>query len=498
MGGFSQFLGRKFSGIGLKWWRPRSIKGKIFIIFAVTFLSISALTAFSFWNLSTLKTRMVLSERYDDLLNNILEVRRFEKNFLIYRDDRNIIESKEYLERIDALVGDLSEDLPNLVGKVSFDEFKTTLLDYRKQVARISEGDRAAPEILRNLGKTLTDKADRFREIKRSRIHATIARTSILPLAFFVVLLALMGLVLWLISQGLLKPLDVVMETTRLVGRGDFRPICYDGVRLEEISGLIEAFNRMAQELETNQEDLIQARKIAAIGTFTAGIAHELNNPINNIALTAESFREEYGADMDDNSMEMLSDILSQAERAAEIVKNLLDFSRTENPVFNMISPEQILTSTVALVKNQFKMVDINFETSVSRDLPLIRGNLGNLQQVFTNLLLNAIQATPQGGRIGMHVARAMIPGHLSFIVEDTGPGIPPEFQHKVFEPFFSTKEVGKGTGLGLAVCYSIVKRHGGKIEIFSDPARGGARFTVLLPHVPETIIGDFIGWTGS
>ena len=466
-------------------------------MFAVTFLSVTALTILNFGNLSILKTRMLLSERYDDLLNNILEIRRFEKNFLIYGDNQSLVESKDYLDRIDTLVADLSEDLPQLVGRQLYSNFQVTLLDYRTLIGNINRGDPATPEMLRNSGKTLTDAADRFREIKRKRIHATIARTSILPIAFFAILLLLMALVFWIISNGLLKPLDVVMETTRLVGRGDFRPIHYDGVRLEEISGLIEAFNRMAQELETNQEDLVQARKIAAIGTFTAGIAHELNNPINNIALTAESLKEEYAENMDAECTEMLGDILSQAERAADIVKNLLDFSRTENPAYSKISPAQVLTSTIGLVKNQFKMVGLRLETSAARDLPLILGNFGNLQQVFTNLLLNAIQASPQGGKIGMHVDRAAVPGYVSFTVEDTGLGIPQDIQHKIFEPFFSTKEVGKGTGLGLAVSYSIVKRHGGRIEVFSEAGRG-TRFTVLLPHLPETNTGDFLGWTAS
>jgi two-component system, NtrC family, sensor kinase len=485
------------SHVFLRQLHMRSIKGKIFVMFAVTFLSITALTVLNFGNLSMLKTRMLLSERYDDLLNNILEIRRFEKNFLIYSDNRSLNESKDYLDRIDTLVADLSEDLPQLVGQQSFSDFKTTLLEYHTLIGKISQGEVANPEILRNLGKTLTDDADRFREIKRKRIHATIARTSILPIAFFAILLLLMALVFRIISNGLLKPLDVVMETTRLVGRGDFRPIHYDGVRLEEISGLIEAFNHMAQELETNQEDLVQARKIAALGTFTAGIAHELNNPINNIALTAESLKEELSEKIDDDCTEMLGDILSQAERAADIVKNLLDFSRTENPAYSNLAPAQILTSTIGLVKNQFKIVGLRLETSVARDLPLIRGNLGNLQQVFTNLLLNAIQATPQGGKIGMHVDRATTSGFISFTVEDSGPGIPPDIQHKIFEPFFSTKEVGKGTGLGLAVSYSIIKRHGGRIEVFSEAGRG-ARFTVLLPHIPDIIAKDFIGWTAS
>ncbi len=476
-----------------------SIKGKIFVIFAVAFLSLTALTALNLWNLSMLQTRMLLSEGYDDLLNNILEVRRFEKNYLIYGDHRSLGESREYLERIDDLVGDLAADLPMLVGDGEFARFRQTLADYRGMVERIGGDERLSPEGLRNLGKTLTDTADRFRKIKRERIHRTLSRTSLLPFAFFAILLLVMVVVLLLISHGLLKPLDVVMNTTRLVGQGDFRRIRYDGVRLEEIAGLIDAFNRMAQELETNQEDLIQTRKIAAIGTFTAGIAHELNNPINNIALTAESYCEEYGAAMDGDAAEMIRDIIAQAERAAEIVKNLLDFSRTENPVFTILAPAQILTSSIKLIGNQVKLAGVRLETSITRDLPMIRGNLGNLQQVFTNLLQNAVQVTPPGGTIAIDVDDGGPPGFVRFAVEDSGPGIPAEIQHKIFEPFFTTKEVGQGTGLGLAVSYSIIKRHGGRIEVGGDERRG-ARFVVLLPAVAvaDKISQDFHGWTAS
>lgn len=480
-------------GTGGRLINPRSIKGKIFTIFSVAFLSITALSALNLWNLTTLKERMLLSERYDDLLNNILEVRRFEKNFLIYGDQESLRESKGYLDRIDTLVTDLSDDLIRLISRGSFTEFTGNLALYRTMVERMSADQRHSPEQLRTVGKQLTDEADHFREIKRTRIHAAILRISTLPFAFLAILLSLMFLVGWLISHGLLKPLDVIVETTRSVGRGDFSPIHYRGIPLEEISGLIESFNRMAKELEIHQEDLIQTRKIAAIGTFTAGIAHELNNPINNIVLTTESLREELAEKTEPENLEMLADILTQAERAADIVKNLLDFSRTERPVFSELKPEQILISSINLVKNQFKIVGLQFETAVAANLPLIRGNLGNLQQVFTNLLLNAIQASPQGATIRLRVDYADKPGFIAFTVQDSGEGIPQEIQHKIFEPFFSTKEVGKGTGLGLAVSYSIVKRHGGSIQVHSEPGQG-AIFTVLLPHVPELAKND-IPW---
>ena len=375
--------------------------------------------------------------------------------------------------------------------KLTFQNFKNSLRTYRQYVDLISNGEYVPPEKIRNLGKTLIDSADRFRVIKRKRIHANISRTLTIPFVVLCILLGLMVLVYRLISNGLLKPLDVVMETTQSVGRGDFSPIHYDGMRLQEITGLIEAFNRMALELETNQEDLIQTRKIAAIGTFTAGIAHELNNPINNIALTAEGLSEEYGEDIDENCAEMLNDIMSQAERAADIVKNLLDFSRTENPTFTELSPATVLKSTANLVKNQFKIVGLRLETTIADGLPEIQGNLRNLQQVFTNLLLNAIQASPSGAKVTMRVGPADSPGFVKFAIEDSGAGVPKEIKDKIFEPFFSTKEVGKGTGLGLAVSFAIVKRHGGRIEVFSEPGQG-TTINVLLPEA----VKDFEGWS--
>ena len=462
-----------------------SIKGKIFIVFVVTFLSIGALTALNFWNLSTVKGRMLLSERYDDLLNNILEVRRFEKNFLIYGDHASLTEGREYLGRIDTLVDELAGDLPLVAGEEAYAEFRRSLGAYEAMVDGIGAGATVAPEGLRVLGKRITDAADRFRRTKRERIHRALLRTSILPFAFLGIFLLLMVLVIKLISYGLLKPLDVVMDTTQRVARGDFSPILYEGERLEEISGLIEAFNRMALELETNQEDLLQARKIAAIGTFTAGVAHELNNPINNIALSAESFVEDYGDRVDDEGREMLRDILGQADRAADIVKNLLDFSRTEKPAFNPLAPEQVVSSSINLVKNQFRIAGVRLETEVAPGLPEIRGNLRNLQQVFTNLLLNAVQATPQGGQVTFAVRPAEDPAFVRFTVRDTGSGIPADIRQQIFEPFFSTKEVGKGTGLGLAVSYSLVKRHGGRIEVAGEEGLG-AEFTVLLPAASE------------
>ncbi|MBZ2172543.1 ATP-binding protein [Nitratidesulfovibrio sp. SRB-5] len=458
----------------------RSIKGKIFILFAVTFISIGALAALNYWSLSTVSQRLLLGERYDDLLNNILEVRRYEKNYLFYRDAGSLTESLAYLERIDALTAELADDMAVVAGQAELVRFRDLLARYGHSVRTLVQGGTANQEELRTLGKSLIDEADALRKQKRERAHKALERTLVLPLAFLAVFLLLMVLVIKLISTGLLRPLDMVAATTGRVGRGDFSPIATGAEQLSEIASFIHAFNRMAHELAVNQEHLLQARKMAALGTFTAGIAHELNNPINNVLLSAEGLREDYGDAIDADGQEMIGDIMQQAERASDIVRNLLDFSRTEHPTFTALHPVDVIGSTVSLLKNQVMLSGISLAVHVPADLPMVRGDLRSLQQVFMNLLLNGIQATPRGGAVAV-VAMGVPPGHVAFEVRDSGPGIPEEIREHIFEPFFSTKEVGKGTGLGLAVTYALVHRHEGRIEVHGGEGRG-AVFTVLLP----------------
>jgi signal transduction histidine kinase len=463
-------------------WLLFSIKGQIFIIFAATFISVSALTLLNLWNLSTVKSRLFLGERYYDLLNDILEVRRFEKNYLFYGDVASLQEGRDYLAQIDSLVSQLSGDIMHITDRKTFEEFQSALNGYEQTLRdyETRSGASANREQIRQHGKELTDFADQFLKIKRERIRKAIVKVSILPFAFLGIFLLLMLLVMRLISLGLLRPLGVLQATIQGVARGDYSPTSYDGMHTDEMHDLIGAFNSMAQELEANQEHLLQARKIAALGTFTAGIAHELNNPLNNISLTAETYLEEYAGRMDPGARELINDILSQSERACDIVRNLLDFSRTERPAFSSIEPGEIVRSTVALVKNQIAIAGIKLEVEIPGDLPPVSGDIRTLQQVFMNLLLNAVQAMPDGGAITINVA-APNEEFVRIDIRDTGVGMKPETLQHIFEPFFTTKTVGRGTGLGLAVAYSIVKRHGGRIEVKSEPGEGTV-FTVLLP----------------
>lgn len=461
----------------------RSIKGKFFLVFMASFISVFALTLLNFWSMSMVKQRLHLLERYEDLLNDVLEVRRFEKNYLLYNDPSSLVESIDYLQNIELLLDELQDNILEVVGGDEYGKLNALFQEYYGIIASTQAGKSPDQERIRVLGKQLVDSANGLLRKKRERIHKAIVRTSFIPFASLFIFALLVLLIVKIISRGLLQPLSLLKVTTQRVARGDFRPIPPRANRIEEIAGLINAFNRMAQELEANQEDLLQARKIAALGTFTAGIAHELNNPINNISLTAETMEELYADKMDDDAKEMVSDIQTQSERASEIVKNLLDFSRTERPVFTTLTVQNVISSTVNLLKNQFMLTGVTLNKDIPEQLPPIKGNLQNLQQVFMNLMLNAIHAMDNGGRIDIVVREegAMV----RIEIQDTGVGMDQEMLEHIYEPFYTTKEVGKGTGLGLAVTYSIVKRHNGRVEVRSQPGKGTV-FSVFLPKMEQ------------
>jgi len=427
---------------------------------------------------------MVLSERFSDLANNILEVRRFEKNIFLYYDKDSVREVISYLEQSDELVEELSADIIRIGGEKRYSEFRQNLSAYHEKLKRlklnIGEVAGINQDRMRSEGKSMVDFVNELIKIKRNKIHKTIYRISLLPFAFLGIFILVTILFSIFISSRLFYPLSLLKKKTKEVGSGDFTPISFKDPHNDEISGLIRAFNLMATALETNQENLVQSRKMAALGTFTAGIAHELNNPINNISLTAETFLDEYSEGLDSEGKEMLLDIIAQVERANDIVRNLLDFSRTEESSFSDLDIKDVINSTVKLIKNQIKFSGIKLNVMLNPDLPQIKGNFRSLQQVFLNLLINANQAMSGGGSIEIKA----YPESSRFVeidVTDTGPGIPSEALEKIFEPFYTTKSIGTGVGLGLSVTYSLIKNHGGTIKVNSEVGRG-TTFSVFIP----------------
>jgi two-component system, NtrC family, sensor kinase len=184
----------------------------------------------------------------------------------------------------------------------------------------------------------------------------------------------------------------------------------------------------------------------------------------------------------------MLNDILTQAVRASGIVKNLLDFSRSNTALIEDLDIAQLLRETIQISENQIAVNNIKLRVDLAAELPVVKGNRQALQQVFINLLTNAVHAMPSGGEL---LVRAAMESHRKIVIDvcDTGCGIAEEHLPYIFDPFFTTKEVGKGTGLGLSVSYGIIKKHGGRITVDSTSGKGST-FTVVLPAKEEMIDG--------
>ncbi len=471
-----------------------TIRGRIVAVFVACLAFVVILTVFYYWNLFSIERRLGIAENFEDLFNDILEIRRYEKNFLFYRDGDSLKQNISYIGETKEITVKLAVDIAQVIGEQELQRFRNNLDSYKGMMeANQNRLERKASQIevekIRAKGKELVDFSQNLLRIKRERIHRALTRTLSIPIAFVGSLVLLLTLIFQLVVKKILKPLALIQRTTEDVARGNYTPIPHEEKRRDEISELIAAFNKMAGEIESRQEEVVQSRKIAAIGTFTSGIAHELNNPINNIYLTAETLLEEYTNLSDAEANELILDVLNQADRAGEIVKNLLDFSRNERPSFTDLNIAAVIDSTVKLVKNQIMLAGIGLERDIPGDVPAIRGNLRNLQHVFLNLLLNAIQAMPGGGSIGVTASQDS-PDYIRVDVKDTGIGIKPEDLERIFDPFFTTKSVGRGTGLGLSVTYSIVKAHGGYIEVGSE-LNVGTTFSVFLPVEGSQLLGD-------
>lgn len=241
---------------------------------------------------------------------------------------------------------------------------------------------------------------------------------------------------------------------------------------------------RMQRELEKAQAQLMQAEKIASLGRLAAGVAHEINNPLAGILIYAELMLRE----MEEQApgRQNLEEIITQTLRCQKIVTRLLEFSRQSLAERTLFDLNSIITRCVELVKHQALFLNIDIVQHLDPELPQLVGDPGQLHQVFTNLLLNAADAMNGLGRITITSQANPWKDGVIITFSDTGGGIPTRIKDKIFEPFFTTKPPGKGTGLGLAVVYGVVQRHGGSIEVDSPPG-GGTTFIIKLPlHSPE------------
>jgi C4-dicarboxylate-specific signal transduction histidine kinase len=244
-----------------------------------------------------------------------------------------------------------------------------------------------------------------------------------------------------------------------------------------------QEMERREQELRDKQEQLIQAGKLATLGELTTGVAHELNNPLNNIGLYVGNVIDQarLGELDDGRTVADLEKAMEQVRKATEIISHLRTFGRAAPVSLEHVDIDEVIERSLSLVHEQLKHREIEVEFELCPDELVLLANPIQLEQVFINLLANARDALEHARKKQIRIATERDGDQIRVSVSDTGPGIPPEDEARVFDPFFTTKEVGSGTGLGLSITYSIVKEHGGEISVSSRPGKG-ATFVVLLP----------------
>ncbi|RPH59597.1 MAG: HAMP domain-containing protein [Chloroflexi bacterium] len=274
-----------------------------------------------------------------------------------------------------------------------------------------------------------------------------------------------------------LRDLRELAQVSKRVAQGETTvrmPVAYGG----EVGQLATEFNTMLDTLHATQDHLVHSEKLASLGQLAAGVAHEINNPLGTILLYSESMLKECAED--DPRRADLNVIVSETKRCKRIVADLLNFSRQHQVVAQPTDLNALLQELADLGPRRIKTVSIPIVCEFDLRLPTIDGDPAQLRQVFLNLMVNAVEAMPQGGTLTVRTRKG--PGETVTVeVQDTGTGIPREDLGKLFTPFFTTKPIGKGTGLGLAIAYGIIKMHRGQINVQSQVGTG-TTFIVNLP----------------
>jgi two-component system NtrC family sensor kinase len=294
-------------------------------------------------------------------------------------------------------------------------------------------------------------------------------------------------ILIYLVTVVVMRPIGRIVAMSQKVVGGDIaarvgiRPAGELGTLCEAVDFMADAIaEREKQVKEALRHQVTRAEKLASIGRLAAGVAHEINNPLTGVLTFSHLMREK--ANMDAQDREDLDLIIRETTRAADIVRGLLDFARERPVLMERLDLNEVVRRTVRLIANQKKFEKISIEQLLQEDLPEVRGDMNQLQQVLLNLSLNACTAMPGGGKLTIRTTA--VDERVMLKVSDTGCGIKPELLDRIFEPFFTTQDVGKGTGLGLSVTHGIIEQHGGELEVQSREGEGST-FTIYLPALP-------------
>src|SRR5579884_504067 len=254
---------------------------------------------------------------------------------------------------------------------------------------------------------------------------------------------------------------------------------------MSDLKETTEEVQRREQEWREKQEQLVQAGKLATLGELTTGVAHELNNPLNNIGLFIGNAIDLIELNIVESDPERvlreLQNAMQQVRKATEIISHLRTFGRAASVSYEPVSIAQVIQSALSLMQEQLRLREIDVQLHLPAEELVVMGNAIQLEQVFINLLTNARDAVAEAARKAITITCSQQNNLLEISFRDSGPGIPVGLEQRIFDPFFTTKEVGAGTGLGLSITYGIIKDHQGAISVENHPGEG-AVFLIQLP----------------
>ncbi|MDQ5881890.1 MAG: two-component system, NtrC family, sensor kinase [Pseudomonadota bacterium] len=466
----------------------QSLHAKILLGYCLVGLLFVALVVSSLINFRRLETKIAEQQHVADFHDEVRYARRMEKNYLLYRKNGDLAEA---IERANNAVG-LIKLLPPQLSDTEVQADANEMLErYRELLIEMANADRhgkVSAEVMDellitgsrmlSLGEKLDAEAlDLLSEAVQTH-HRNLRWTILAAIA-----LALAAGVL--VTRSVVKPLRTIETSLSRVATGETGRLDHTSSDIE-VGSLTDAINRTLTELGERQKAITRSSRLVALGTMLSGVAHELNNPLSNISTSCQILLEEQDDMPPDIRHDLLTQIDGEVLRAQRIVSTLLDFARerqyerVQTPLRQLV--EEVLQLTRSLTPPDAIILD---------DVPevlQIDVDRQRFQQVLINLLQNAAGVIGSSGQIRISARRELRPeGDGTVIaVEDNGPGIAPENLPRIFDPFFSTKPVGKGTGLGLFIVHEIVGQHGGTVSVESEPGQG-CRFSV---HIPDSNSG--------
>jgi two-component system NtrC family sensor kinase len=460
------------------------------------YLAVAVLTLgvslFTFEELHSFEARILLGERIGELFEETMELRRFERNYFLHHEDADLRENARYIARLHDWLTRAEADAGLLGTPARIAALHVRLNQYAQLMDRYvnarADSKRGLESQVRAAGKDIVGVAENMVASERQLVRSALG-TFRNVLVFSIVGVALLMVVIGLaLSRRVVQPLKELEASVDACSSGSRDKLALPaGDR--EIVAIVNAFNHMLKELDLRQRHLLHAEKLASLGTMLSGVAHELNNPLSNIWTSNQLLLEELGEADIESQRQLLTRIDEQGERARNIVKALLDFTREAKFRPEPVVLVELVDQTIRFIKGEIAAAEASVRVDIAADL-VVPADRQRLQQVLVNLVRNGLEA-------GEHVvigARGPLPAYgdpsfadgspvVEISIRDDGSGIPADVLPRIFDPFFTTKDVGKGMGLGLFIVHQIIEEHDGAIEVTSQPGQGTA-FRIRLPAV--------------